>query len=55
VRRWLAARAELTDHLAIGHNGLPTQNNLSLTFGLEWRFGIHPRSYWPWYPSRHMW
>jgi hypothetical protein len=54
-RRWLAGRAELTDHLSVGHNGLPTQNNLSLTFGLEWRFGIHPRSYWPWYPSRHMW
>jgi outer membrane protein with beta-barrel domain len=54
-RPWLAGRAELTDYLSIGHNGLPTQNNLTLTFGLEWRFGIHPKSYWPWYPSRHQW
>ena len=26
-----------------------------VTFGLEWRFGVHPRSYWPWNPSRHIW
>ena len=55
VRRWLAARAELTDQLAIGGNGVPTQNNLTLTVGLEWRFGARPRSYWPWHPSRHIW
>ncbi len=55
VRRWLAARAELTDYLSIGQHGLPTQNNITLTFGLEFRFGIHPKSYWPWYPSRHQW
>ena len=55
VRRWLALRTEVTDQWAIGRNGLPTQHNPTLTFGLEWHFGIHPRSYWPWYPSRHMW
>lgn len=55
VRRWLAARAELTDQLAAGGNGVPTQNNLTLTLGLEWRFGARPRSYWPWHPSRHIW
>ena len=54
-RRWLAGRAEFTDHLSMGHNGVPTQNNLTLTFGLEWRFGVHPPSYWPWNPSRHIW
>lgn len=54
-RPWLAGRAEFTDYLSIEHSGLPTQNNLVFTLGLEWRFGIHPRSYWPWYPSRHMW
>jgi hypothetical protein len=55
VRRWLAARIELTDQLSIGAGGLPTQHNLTLTLGLECRFGAHPRSYWPWNPSRHIW
>ena len=55
VRRWLAARAELTDHWAWGNGGVATQHNISLTLGLEWRFGAHPRSYWPWHPSHHIW
>jgi hypothetical protein len=55
IRPWLAARAELTDQLAFGDSNVHTQHNLTLTFGLEWRFGAHPRSYWPWHPSRHIW
>jgi hypothetical protein len=55
IRRWLAARAELTDYLSFDGSFVSTQNNLTLTFGLEWRFGVHPRSYWPWHPSRHIW
>ena len=55
VRRFLAARAEFTDQLALGNDGVATQHDLTLTFGLEWRFGAHPRSYWPWNPSRHIW
>lgn len=54
-RRWLAARAEFADQLALGNDGVATQHDLTLTFGLEWRFGVHPRSYWPWNPSRHIW
>lgn len=54
-RRWLAFRAEFTDQLAFGDSDIRTQNNLTLTCGLEWRFGVHPRSYWPWHPSRHIW
>jgi Outer membrane protein beta-barrel domain len=54
-RRFLAARAEFTDQLALGNSGVATQHDLTLTFGLEWRFGVHPRSYWPWNPSRHIW
>lgn len=53
IRRWLALRAEFTDLLAVGQNGIPTQHNLALTFGAEWHFGVRPKSYWPWYPSRH--
>jgi hypothetical protein len=55
VRRWLAVRAEFTDNLSIGGSGLPTMNNLTLTLGAECRYGVHPRSYWPWNPSRHIW
>ena len=55
LERWLAARMEFTDHLAIGSSDFPTQHNLTLTFGLELRYGVHPKSYWPWYPSRHIW
>jgi hypothetical protein len=55
IRRFLAARAEFTDQLALGNDGVATQHDLTLTFGLEWRFGAHPRSYWPWNPSRHIW
>ncbi len=55
IRHWLAARAEFADQLALGNSGVATQHDLTLTFGLEWRFGAHPRSYWPWNPSRHIW
>jgi hypothetical protein len=54
-RRFLAARVEFADQLALGNEGVATQHDLTLTFGLEWRFGAHPRSYWPWNPSRHIW
>jgi hypothetical protein len=54
IRRWLAARAELTDYISL-NEGYPTQHNVALTLGLEWRFGAHPPSYWPWNPSRHIW
>ncbi len=55
IRPWLAARTELTDYLAFDGSDVPTQNNLTLTVGLEWHFGARPRSYWPWHPSRHIW
>jgi hypothetical protein len=55
IRRWLATRAELTDNIGLGNDGIATQHDLSLTFSLEWRFGVHHRSYWPWNPSRHIW
>ncbi len=55
VRRWLAARAEFADQIGVGNSGVAAQHDLTLTFALEWRFGAHPRSYWPWNPSRHIW
>lgn len=55
LRRWLAARAELTDYLSVGSNDVATQHNLALVLGVECRFGARPQSYWPWNPSRHHW
>lgn len=55
VRRWLAVRGEFSDNLSIGDSGLPTMHNLTLTLGVECHYGVHPKSYWPWYPSRHIW
>lgn len=54
-RRWLAVRAEFGDTIGLGNSGVATQHDLAITFALEWRFGAHPRSYWPWNPSRHIW
>jgi hypothetical protein len=54
LRRWLAARMEVTDYLALGEHHVGHQNNVALVFSLEWRFGVHPKSYWPWNPSRHI-
>jgi hypothetical protein len=55
LRRWLATRMEVTDYLALGEHGVGHQGNVTLTFSLEWRFGVHPPSYWPWNPSAHYW
>jgi len=55
IRPWLTARGEFTDQFSVGNDGLPPQHNLTLTLGLECRFGVHPKSYWPWNPSRHIW
>ena len=55
LRRWLAARAEFTDQISVGDNGIATQHNLALLFGLECRFGARPKSYWPWNPSSYIW
>jgi hypothetical protein len=55
LQRWLAARTEFTDLISWGGHGVGSQHNLTLSFGLECRFGVRPKSYWPWNPSRHIW
>jgi hypothetical protein len=55
LRRWLAARVELTDYFALGTHGVNAQSDWALTFGLEWHFGTKHKSYWPWNPSRQLW
>jgi hypothetical protein len=52
----LAFRLELMDHMAFG-GGKPieTLHHLSITAGMEVRFGGARRAYWPWNPGRHYW
>lgn len=53
-RPWLAGRIEFVDYASLSERNVGTLNDLTLTFSLEYRFGVHPRSYWPWYPSNHI-
>lgn len=54
MQRWLIVRADLTDYISLDDNH-PTQHNVAVTFGFEWRFGVQPKSYWPWNPEREIW
>lgn len=53
--RNLAIRAELIDNLALGSDVISTMNNLSLTGGIEWRFGGSRRNYYPYEASSRIW
>ncbi|MCH8922121.1 MAG: outer membrane beta-barrel protein [Planctomycetes bacterium] len=52
---WFVLRADLTDNWYFGGTHTATQHNVSLTFGVEARFGGSRRNYWPWNPSRYLW
>lgn len=54
-RRWLALRADVTDNIAFSDAGLDSMHNVGITFGVEIHYGVQPKTYWPWHPSRHMW
>lgn len=52
---WITLRFDFLDNIAFGGKaGFETMNNLSMTGGLEFRFGGTRRSYFPWNPSRHL-
>lgn len=51
----LAVRLDLLDDIALSTDHLQTQQNLSLTAGVELRFGGSRKVYWPWDPSRSFW
>ncbi|MEQ8848537.1 outer membrane beta-barrel protein [Botrimarina sp.] len=55
LRPDLAFRLELMDNLAFGQNETSTLNNLTITTGLEWRFGGRPEGYWAWAPRGGAW
>lgn len=52
VHRTSAFRIELVDNIAFSSGPMDTQHNVSLTAGLELRFGGMRRSYWPWNPGQ---
>ena len=52
---WLIWRLEVLDNLSLGADGVDTMHNISLTAGMEFRFGARPASYWPWRSSRSIW
>ncbi|QDU88782.1 hypothetical protein Pla175_21650 [Pirellulimonas nuda] len=55
TERWLALRAELIDNIAVGQNETGTLNNLTITFGAEWRFGGKPTGYSAWRRGGTIW
>jgi hypothetical protein len=55
LRRFLAARIEFVDQYSIGGHGAASQHNLTLNFGLEYRFGSKKKAYWPWNPESRVW
>ncbi len=51
---WIALRLELADNIAFGQS-FNTVHHLSLTGGMDVRFGGRRVAYWPWNPGRHYW
>jgi hypothetical protein len=51
----LSVRLDLLDDIALSSNHLQTQQNLSLTAGVELRFGGSRKVYWPWDLGREFW
>jgi hypothetical protein len=53
---WVALRLELSDNMAFGGGpGFNALHNLSMTGGMEVRFGGRRTVYWPYSPGRHYW
>jgi hypothetical protein len=48
----LAARGELIDNFTFAGSGIESMHSVSLTAGLELRFGGRRKSYFPWDPGR---
>lgn len=51
----IALRLEATENLVFGSRPIGFFEDLSVTGGVEWRFGGSRRAYWPWNPGRHYW
>lgn len=51
----MAVRLDCLDDIALSSNHLQTQHNVSLTAGVELRFGGSRKVYWPFDPGRSFW
>lgn len=51
----VALRLEATETFVFGSRPIGFFEDLSVTGGVEWRFGGARRAYWPWNPGRHYW
>lgn len=51
----IALRLEAAENLVFGSRPIGFFEDLSVTGGVEWRFGGSRRAYWPWNPGRHYW
>jgi len=52
----MAIRFEVGDEIVFsGGAGFNVLHDLTATAGLEFRFGNHPRTYWPWNPGTRSW
>ncbi len=52
----MALRFEVGDEIIFcGAAGFNVLHDLTATAGLEFRFGSHPRTYWPWNPGTKSW
>ena len=52
---WLAFRVDLSDDIVFGTQSVSSRHDVSLTAGLEIRFGGTRKAYWPWHGGRHYW
>ncbi|QDU96098.1 outer membrane beta-barrel protein [Lignipirellula cremea] len=51
---WAAVRFDLHDNIAFGGPNVSMMQNISLTAGIEWRFGGRRRSYYPYNPGVYL-
>lgn len=52
---WCALRFEFAENWAVGNSQIDMMHNVTLSGGVEIRFGGRRPSYWPWNPNRRMW
>jgi hypothetical protein len=55
VSELAALRLELNDTIIFGNGAFNTLHDVSVTGGLELRFGGSRRVYWPWTPAMGSW
>jgi hypothetical protein len=55
ARPWCVWRLDVHDNISFAGGALDTMHNVTLTFGVDYRFGGNRLDYWPWEPSTIGW